>query len=167
MTTSNPLQSPPDLLTISQALFLDLPLATARQIWGINQEKTSAEATWKTYDASVRAATAAVDALYHTPRFSDAVSGTINQVLRWQQMSTAVNSVVWTSLWQTLGLPTAAEVHALDDHLRTLEARLPRSVQDKPARAIRLQLRASTFSMPGPTSAKQREGDPHKERTAA
>ena len=167
MTAPTSGQRAQDLLTISHALLLDLPLAAARQVWGLKQEKTLAAATWEAYDASVRAATTAIDALYHTPRFSDAVSSMINQLLRWQHLSTAMNSSLWTTLWQTLGLPTAAEVQALGDHLRTLEARLPRSVQDKPARAVRPPLRASTFSLPGSASAERREGDPHKERAAA
>jgi hypothetical protein len=167
MTTQNPLQNTPDLFTVSQTLFWAFPLATARQVWGINSEQETAEATWEAYDASVRAATTAIDALYQAPYFSDAVSSTINQVLRWQQMSTAVNSVVWTSLWQTLGLPTAAEVHALNDHLRRLETRLPRSGQNGPARVNRPQLRSAKFSMRGSALAGRRKGEAQKERAAA
>jgi len=167
MTTSNLLQSTQDLVTASHALLLDLPLATARQAWGLNQEKEATETTWEVYDASVQAATAAIDALYHTPRFSDMVSSTINQLLRWRQMNTAVTSVLWINLWQTLGLPTAAEVEALGDHLRALEACLPQSVQDSPARVSRPQLRSAKFSMHGSAAAERRKGGARKERAAA
>jgi hypothetical protein len=113
-----------DLLTVYQGLFFDLPTAGLRWGLGIGEEKDTAQAAWKAYDAGVRLATTAVDTLYRTALFSETVSTAVNQALRWQQVGNAVSSVFLGSLWRTLGLPTAAEVHSLANQLRTLEARV-------------------------------------------
>jgi hypothetical protein len=117
-------QETQDLLTIYQSLFFDLPTASLRWGLGLGEEKDTAQAAWKAYDAGVRLATTAVDTLYRTAFFSETVSIAVNQALRWQQVGNTVSSVFLGSLWRTLGLPTAAEVQSLANQLRTLEARV-------------------------------------------
>jgi hypothetical protein len=97
----------------------------------MGKEKDVAEAAWKGYDAGVRVASAALDTLYRSPLFGNVLSRSLKGFLRWQRLSNALSGALFTGLWQTVGLPTAAEtqalhsqVQALREELRSLPARL-------------------------------------------
>lgn len=117
-------QTMADVATLYKTLFFDLPLAGAKWGIGLDGEKETTETAWKAYDASVRLATTAIDNLYRSSLFSEAVSRTLTQALRWQRIGNAVSGTVLTGLWRTLGVPTAAEVQGLSDQVQALETRL-------------------------------------------
>jgi hypothetical protein len=121
-----------DLLTVYKTLLLDLPLAGGKWGLGIGKEKEVAEAAWKGYDAGVRAATAAIDTLYRTPLFGRVLGRSFTGMLRWPRLGKALSGALFTGLWRTVGLPTAAEaqalqseIQALHEELRSLTAHLP------------------------------------------
>lgn len=142
-------QAVKDLTTVYTSLLLDLPLASVRQGAGLAGEKETSEVVWKGYDAGVRLTTAAIDTLYRSPLFSDAVSRTLNELLRWQRVTNAVSGTVLTGMWRALGVPTAVDVRGISDQLHALEARLSekstrREVQTLRERGQRLETRVST-----------------------
>jgi hypothetical protein len=117
MAESSTGQAVKDLTTVYTSLLLDLPLASVRQGAGLAGEKETSEAVWKGYDAGVRLATAAIDTLYRSPLFGDAVSRTLNELLRWQRVTNAVSGTVLTGMWRALGVPTAVDVRGISDQL--------------------------------------------------
>ena len=97
-----------DLTTAYTALFIDLPLSGVKQSLGLAEEKETIETAWKAYDASVRLATAAIDNLYRTPLFGDVTARSLELFLQGRRLSSAFSGTVFTGLWNTVGLPTAA-----------------------------------------------------------
>jgi hypothetical protein len=120
MAESQETRSREDLATVYRSLFVDLPLASARWGLGMGEEKEVAEAAWAGYDAAVRLSTTAVDNLYRTPVFGDFTSRSLDGLLRWQRFGNAFAGVLFAGLWQTVGLPTAAETHALREEIQAL-----------------------------------------------
>jgi hypothetical protein len=142
VATKQQSQGVEDVTTAYKSFFFDLPIASVKWGLGIGGEKDAVTAAWKGYDASVRMATAAIDALYRNPLFSDVFSRTLSTMLRWQQIGNAVSGTVFTSLWKVMGVPTADEVQALAEQLRGLEHRLSqmahtKDVQTRPAPGVR------------------------------
>jgi hypothetical protein len=166
MAANTTSQGAQDLMTLSYALFRDLPVAAARWRLGQGDERATTEAIWKIYDASVRVATTAVDTLYRTPLFSETVSNTVNQWLRWRRMGNAVNRVLVSSFWQMLGLPTAAEIHILTAHVRALEAHVNESMQHSPHRVNPMQRRPQESLVDGVARNERRKERPQTARTA-
>jgi hypothetical protein len=161
-------QGADDFTTAYKNFFFDLPLATLRQSLGMGTEKETAEAAWKGYDASVRMATATIDALYRNQLFGDVVSRSLSSVLRWQQVSNTVTGAVFTALWKTLGAPTAAEVQSLSEQMRALESRLSQTSQKKDVQVLLDQLRALEARLHRPVSAPTPlRTNHHEERAAA
>lgn len=144
-------QGTEDLMTAYSSFFFTLPLAGLKWSLGMGNEKEATEAAWKGYDASVRLASASVDALYRNPVFSDLFSRTLNTALRWQRLGNAVGSAVTTAAWKALGVPTAAEVQALADQVRSLEARLEHVAQKKDIQPLLDQLHVLETRLPRPT----------------
>lgn len=167
MAASSTSQGTQDLMTISQALFRDLPVVAVRWGFGLGDEKAATEAAWKIYDASVRVAATAIDALYRTPLFSDTVSNSANQLLRWQRMGNAVNRVLLTGFWQMLGVPTAAEIQALAEQVHMLEAHMNESMQNTPHRTSPIQLHSQTSLVDGSSHRERRQERLQEARTAA
>jgi hypothetical protein len=159
-------QTMENLTTIYKTLFFDLPLAGAKWGMGIGAEKETTETAWKAYDASVRLATTAVDNLYRSPLFSEAVSRALTKALRWQRIGNSVGGTVLTGLWWTLGVPTAAEVQGLSDQVRALETRLAQLAQQKDVQTLLEQLRTLQARLPSSSPAQYRNGH-LEERTAA
>jgi len=147
-----------DLTTVYKTLFLDLPLAGAKWGMGIGAEKETTETAWKAYDASVRLATSAIDTLYRSPLFGEAVSRTLTEALRWQRVGNAVSGTVLTGLWRALGVPTAAEVQGLSDQVRALETRLAQLAQKKDVQTILEQLRTLQVRLNASSQAQYRNG---------
>jgi hypothetical protein len=87
---------------------------------GLAEEKETAETAWKAYDTGVRLATAAIDNLYRTPLFGDATARSLDLFLQGQRLSAAFSGAVFTGLWNTIGLPTAAETQALRAEIQAL-----------------------------------------------
>jgi hypothetical protein len=141
MAEKNLTQSVEDWATLYKAFCFDLPLASVKWRLGIGQEKGTAEAAWAGYDAGVRLTTTAIDTLYRTPSFGEVAARSLNIFLRGQQISNALAGAFFTGLWQTVGLPTAAETQTLRTEIQALreEVRASRavpSVQPKKKRAL-------------------------------
>ncbi len=161
-------QGTTDFATAYKSFFFDLPMASLKQGFGISTEKEATEAAWTGYDAGVRMATAAIDALYRNPVLSDVVSRTLNATLRWQQMSSAVSSTVFTSFWKALGAPTSAEVQGISEQLRSLEQRLSQMPQKKDVQTLREQVRTLEARLQRTTpAATPLRSNHHDERVAA
>lgn len=159
-------QGTEDFMTACSSLFFALPLAGLKWGLGMGDEKEATEAAWKGYDASVRLASASVDALYRNPVFSDLFGRTLNTVLRWQHVGNTVSGAVSTAAWKALGAPTAAEVQALSDQLRTLETRLERVAQKKDIQALLDHVRTLETRLPR-TAPVPLHPAPREERVAA
>lgn len=155
-----------DLTTAYKSLFFDLPMARVKWGLGMGEEKDAATAAWKGYDASVRMATAVIDALYRNPLFSDVFGRALSIMFRWQQLTNAVGGTVLTSLWKALGAPTSAEIQALAEQLRGLENRLSHMTQRKDLQTLLDHLQALEARLPrtAPTVVR---ANPHEERVAA
>jgi hypothetical protein len=154
-----------DLVTAYKSFFFDLPLASLKWSLGAGEEKEATVAAWTGYDAGVRAASTAIDALYQNPIFSETFSRMLSAALRWQQLGNSLSGAVLTSLWRTLGVPTSAEVHGLSEQVRTLETRLAQVAQKKDVQALLDQLRTLDTRLPRPTPTPLRAH--HEERVAA
>lgn len=116
-----------DLTAVYTTLFVDLPLSRVKRSLGLAEEKETTETAWKAYDASVRLATTTIDRLYRTPMFGEATARSLDLFLQGQRLSNAFSGAFFTNLWNTVGLPTAAEnqalraeVQALREEVRTL-----------------------------------------------
>ena len=164
MTEKKLTQTLEDVVTVYKTLFFDLPVAGAKWGIGLDTEKATTETAWKAYDASVRLATTAIDNLYRSSLFSEAVGRTLTRALRWQRIGNAVSGTVLTGLWRTLGVPTAAEVQGLSDHMQALETRLAQLAHKTDVQTILEQLR--TLQARLHSSAQYSDGRP-KERAAA
>jgi hypothetical protein len=156
-----------DLATVYTSLLLDLPLASVRQGTGRAKEKETAEAVWKGYDAGIRLATAALDTLYHSSPFGEAMSRTLDGMFRWQQTANAVSGTMLIGMWRALGISTAAEVRGISEQLQTLEARvtaqsMKKEVQTLRERTQRLEIRINT-----PPQAQEQDGPSQFEERAA
>ena len=161
-------QGATDFATAYKSFFFDLPMASLKQSFGISTEKEAAEAAWTGYDAGVRMAAAAVDALYRNPVFSDVVSRTLSATLRWQQLGSAVSSTVFTSFWKALGAPTSAEVQGISEQLRSLEQRLSQLPQKKDVQTLLEQVRTLEARLHRTTpAATPLRSNHHDERVAA
>jgi hypothetical protein len=117
-------QAVEDLLTMYKTLVFDLPLATVQRGLRTGSEKETTEAAWKGYDAAVRLATTTIDSLYRLPMFGDVIARSLEGMLRIQQVNNALAGAFFTGLWQTVGLPTAAETQALRAEVQALREEL-------------------------------------------
>jgi hypothetical protein len=155
-----------DLTTAYKSFFFDLPMASLKWRLGMGEEKDATTAAWKGYDASVRTATAAIDALYRNPLFGDVFSRTLSTLLRWQQVGNAMGGMVFTSLWKTMGVPTSAEIQALAEQLRGLDGHLSQIASKKEMQALLDQIQALDARLPRTTPTVVRANH-HAERAAA
>ncbi len=167
MTAATTSHSAQDLITISQTLLFDLPLAAARWEFGSRADKEATEAAWKVYDASVRLATTAVDTLYRTPLFNDALSASMNQLLRWQWVGNTLNRVLLTGVWRSLELPAVAEVQALTEHVRALADRVHEPAQTLPIRSALNREHVRETRVNGSSQRSLTKERPREKRTAA
>jgi len=162
-----------DFATAYKSFFFDLPVASLKWGLGAGEEKDATIAAWKGYDASVRLATAAIDALYRNPLFSDTFSRTLSTMLRWQQVGNTVSGTVFTSLWKTMGIPSATELQGLSEQLRGLEQRLSQMTNKKDMQALLDQVRALEARLPRPVptvvraNTNHQKNNHHEERAAA
>jgi hypothetical protein len=157
-----------DFMTAYRSMFFELPLAGMRWGLGLGGEKEALEKAWKGYDATVRMATANIDNMYRTPLFGEAMARSVDTMLRWQRMRTAMAGAFFAGLWQAVGLPTATETRALRSEVQALrqEIRLQRvGLQVKVKRKetqTRVQLsgkkKAAQSSIKGNGAAKGNEG---------
>jgi hypothetical protein len=115
---------------------------------GAGEEKEAVAAAWKGYDASVRAASAAIDGLYRNPLFSNVFGRAVSTALQWQQVSNAVSGTVFTSLWKAVGVPTAADIEGLSEQVRTLQHRLSEVAQQKDVHKLAEHLRTIEARLP-------------------
>ena len=121
-------QKSEDLLQMYKTLTFDLPLVSMRWAFGAANDKESAVAVWKGYDAGVRLATSTIDSLYRSQPLSEIVGNTVNQMLRVQQLSNATSSFFATSLWRPLALPATSDVQTLAAPVQELDTRLRKTI---------------------------------------
>lgn len=154
-----------DFATAYKSFFFDLPLAGLKWSLGAGEEKETAEAAWKGYDASVRMASAAIDGLYRNPLFSTAFGRVLSSTLQWQQMSNALSGAVFSSLWKAIGAPTAADIEGLSEQVRSLQNQLSEATQKKELQKLAEHIRTLEARLPRTAPTPLR---PHyEERTAA
>ena len=122
-----------DLTTAYTSFFIDLPFANTRRLLGVSDEKEATEATWKSYDATVKFTSTAIEDLYRNPVVGELTATMMDSMLRWQKAGTTMTGAFFTGLWKTMGLPTAGEVQALREEVRALAERSqPVELQVKP-----------------------------------
>jgi hypothetical protein len=135
-----------DLMTMCKATFIDLPIAGAKWGWGVGMEQEVAQAAWKGYDAWVRLTSASIDELYNNSLFVNYTINTLDRSLRWRRLSQALAGAFFAGLWPTVGLPTATDVQALTEELRSLTNRL--KAQELQIQAWREELLSLTSDPP-------------------
>ena len=122
-----------EFLTAYTALCIDLPFAGMRMGLGMSDEKEATEAAWKTYDATVKLSSTVVDDMYRNPVVGEMTASTLDGMLRWQKASSAMTGAFFTGMWKAMGLPTAGEIQALRQEVRSLAERSqPVELQVKP-----------------------------------
>lgn len=128
-----------DFVTVYKSFFLDLPLAGIRWGLGMAEEQEVTQAAWNGYDAAVRLSTTAIDTLYQTPLFAHFMTQSLDGLLRWQRFSNALTDTFFTTVWQTVGLPTAAQTEALRTEVEALreEVRSLSRKREGKAKALR------------------------------
>lgn len=115
------------------ALYIDLPFAGMRMGLGMGGEKEATEAAWKSYDATVKLTSTVIDGMYRNPVVGEMTATTLDSMLRWQKANTALTGAFFTSMWKSVGLPTAGEIQALGEEVRALaERRQPGELYVKP-----------------------------------
>ena len=91
------------------------------------------EAAWKSYDATAKLASSTIDDLYRNPLVGEMTATTLDTMLRWQRANTAMTGAFFTGMWKAMGLPTAGEMQALREEVRSLaEKSQPVELQVKP-----------------------------------
>jgi hypothetical protein len=157
-----------DFTTAYKSFFFDLPMASLKWSLGVGEEKDATTTAWKGYDASVRMATAAIDALYRNPLFSDVFGRTLSTMLQWQKVGNAVSGAMFTSVWKAMGVPTSDEMQALSEQLHSLENHLSYMAQKKDVQTLLDQIRTLEARLPRPAPTIIRtNNNHHKERAAA
>lgn len=128
-----------DFVALYKSFFLDLPLAGVRWGLGMAEEQEVTRAAWNGYDAAVRLSTTAIDTLYQTPLFGHFIAQSLDGLLRWQRFGNALADTFFVALWQTVGLPTAAQTQALHTEVAALreEVRSLSTKQEGKAKAPR------------------------------
>jgi hypothetical protein len=144
-----------DLMTIHQAILIELPIAGAKWSWGVGKEQEVAQAAWKGYDAWVRLTSASIDALYKNSLFVEMAARSIERGLRWRRLSQAFTGAFFARLWSSVGLPTAVTVQALTEESQSLAARL--KTQEVQIQALREELRSSIVN----PSTQRKKQAPH------
>ncbi len=109
-----------DFATAYKALFFDLPLAGVKWGLGLGGEKETRKKAWQGYDATVRLATGNIDNLYRTPVFGEVMARSVDVIMRWQRVRSAMTGAFFAGMWQAVGLPTAEEVRALRSEVQGL-----------------------------------------------
>ena len=112
-----------EFLKAYTTLSIDLPFAGMRMGLGMGGEKEATEAVWKSYDASVKLTSTMIDDLYRNPAVGEMTAAALDSMLRWRKASTALTGAFFTSMWQSMGLPTAGEIQALREEVRALTER--------------------------------------------
>ena len=124
-----------EFLTAYTALCIDLPFAGLRMGLGISDEKAATEAAWKSYDATVKLISTATDGMYRNPLVGELTASTLDGMLRWQKANSAMTGAFFAGMWKAVGLPTAGEIQALREEVRSLaEKSQPVELQVKPKR---------------------------------
>jgi hypothetical protein len=130
-----------DVRTALRALLFDIPVAAGR--WGTGKGEPSAifAALWRSYDATIHLGGASIDRLYRSERFGRLLAVSIDGLLRWQRLNNAFAGAFFTALWRGVGLPTAAEMRALREELRSLAA----SIEAEREELARVEKRIKAF----------------------
>jgi hypothetical protein len=126
-----------DVLTWAKTFAIDLPLQSTQWAFSTDKEKAITETAWQGYDASVRVLTSTIDTLYRLPLSGVVLDRTANTLLRWQRMSNAVTDAMFSGFWRTVGIPTTAEVRAIEEIISHLVMKIH---EQRDAQEILLQL---------------------------
>jgi hypothetical protein len=143
-----------NVLALYKSLFFDLPLAGIRQAIDADAGKAAVEDAWKRYDEGVRIASAAIDSLYRNPAFGEALNRSLQELLRWQQLSSLAVGSLLPATPPTTDALTAQELRALLKELRTFSARQARLQEQQEQRDEKL----APVTAPAPPAAAQRSG---------
>lgn len=122
MTQTAP--SSKELRILYKALFIELPVAATKASLGVGKDNEIQAGAWKAYEAGVRLANNATDALYRNPFFGDALGRSLQGSLRMQQLTNSVSAAAFAALRSVAGLPGASEVQAVRAELRDLRLEL-------------------------------------------
>jgi hypothetical protein len=110
------------LLATLRAVFLDLPLVTAKRGFGMAEKRTVTETAWKGYDASILLGRASIERLYQNGLFGTLLGRFVHGLLRAQRLNNAATGAFFAVLWRATDVATATEIDALREELRTLSA---------------------------------------------
>lgn len=117
-------QNAADLKILSKAILIELPTAAAKRALSVGKENQLEHAAWEAYDAWIRIMRTATGELYSNPLFGDVIERTAGPILRVQKLTSSLSGAVFATVWNVVGLPTAAEIHNLRADLVTLRREL-------------------------------------------
>jgi hypothetical protein len=110
------------VLAALKALAVELPVAGVKRGLGKGEAGAVTDSAWKGYDASIRLVMSSIDRLYRNRLFGTLLAGSAEGLLRWQRLNNALTGAFFTALWRAVDVPTAAEVNAVREELRSLAA---------------------------------------------
>ncbi|HTY56577.1 MAG TPA: hypothetical protein VMB26_15325 [Candidatus Binataceae bacterium] len=113
-------QNADDLKILYKILFIELPTVAAKKALGVGRENELEKTAWEGYDASIRLAGVATSQIYSHPLFGDLLERVAGPLLRVQRLSNVAAGAIFSALWSTMGLPTAADVQSLRGELTNL-----------------------------------------------
>lgn len=76
-------------------------------------QKDLQQAGWKAYDAWVQLLNESANGLYSSPEVGASVGRSMEALLRWQRLGSAMTGAFFAALWPAVGLPSAAELTEL------------------------------------------------------
>jgi hypothetical protein len=110
------------VLAALKALAVEVPVAGVKRGLGRGEAGAVTDSAWKGYEASIRLVTSSIDRLYRSRLFGTFLAGSAEGLLRWQRLNNALTKACFAALWRAVDLPTAAEVNAVREELRSLAA---------------------------------------------
>lgn len=114
-----------EILKLAQCLMPVPPTAKIKRI--INSSAVEAklgEVAWKAYDSVVGLATQTTNKVLNSPRVGQMLGTSVDLMLRWQRLNSAVAGAMFAAVWPAVGLPTGSEVAAVRADIRGLREEL-------------------------------------------
>jgi hypothetical protein len=123
---------------------VEVPFAAARSVLAPdreNGEQTLQQAGWKAYDAWVQLMNESANGLYESPEVGASVGRSMESMLKWQRLGTALSDAFFAALWPAVGLPSSAELTELRAEVGALREDLATArLEAEEARAAELAL---------------------------
>ena len=114
-----------EILKLAQCLMPVPPTAKVKRLIDSTAvEAKLSEVAWKAYDSIVGLANQTTNSVYGNRRVAQVLGGSIDLMLRWQRLNSAVAGALFAAIWPAVDLPTGTEVAAVRADIRELRGDL-------------------------------------------